>query len=178
MTTKSPNRKPQVAIIGSSEADEQLMAYAEQAGRVVARCGAALVTGGRAGIMEAASKGCAEAGGTVIAVVPGTGMDDANGYAHFVIPTGMGWARNVITGIAGDVVIVLGGAAGTLSEIAYAWMYDRPILALSPSGGWAAKAAGTAIDHRRSDTVVDCKSIDELESALREQLSKLEARPR
>lgn len=173
MKVKPSNRRPQVAIIGSSEADAQLLSLAEQTGRVVAACGAALVTGGRGGIMEAASKGCAEAGGTVIAIVPGTGMDEANGYAHFVVPTGMGWARNVITGIAGDVVIVLGGAAGTLSEIAYAWMYDRPILALRPSGGWAEKAAGMAIDHRRDDVVVDCESVEALEAALREQLAAL-----
>ena len=99
-------------------------------------------------------------------------MDEANGYAHYVIPTGLGWARNVITGIAGDVIVVIGGAAGTLSEIAFAWMYDRPVIALSGSGGWAEKTAGQAIDHRRKDVVIDCGSIAELETALREQLRK------
>ncbi|MFQ5424431.1 MAG: TIGR00725 family protein [Phycisphaerae bacterium] len=170
MTNPTSNRRPQVAIIGSSEADEALMSLAEQIGRIVAELGAALVTGGREGIMEAASKGCAEAGGTVIAVVPGTSMDEANGYAHFVIPTGLGWARNVITGIAGDVIVVLGGAAGTLSEIAFAWMYDRPILALRPSGGWAEQTAGRSLDHRRKDVVLDCRTVAELEIALRQCL--------
>lgn len=50
------NRRPQVAIIGASEADPDMLALAEQAGAVVARVGAALVTGGRAGVMAAASK--------------------------------------------------------------------------------------------------------------------------
>lgn len=165
-------RRPQVGIIGSSEADEAMMRLAEGAGRVVAKLGAALVTGGRDGIMSAASKACAEAGGIVIAVIPGTGMDEANSYCHYVIPTGMGWARNVITAIAGDVMIVIGGAAGTLSEIAYAWMYDRPIIALSASGGWAKRLAGERIDHRREDTIVDCRSVEQLEAALRKLLPK------
>ncbi len=165
-----PTRKPQVAIIGSSEADENMLRLAEQAGGVVARLGAALVTGGRDGIMAAASKGCMEAGGVVIAVTPGTDINQTNGYSHFVIPTGLGWARNTITAIAGDVILVIGGAAGTLSEIAYAWMYDRPIVALSCSGGWAEKLAGQKVDHRRSDAIVDCKTIAELEAALKARL--------
>lgn len=175
----TPMRRPQVAILGSSEADETMLRLAEQAGAVVARAGAALVTGGRDGIMAAASRGCAEAGGMVIAVVPGTSMDEANSFTHYVIPTGLGWARNVITAIAGDVIIVIGGAAGTLSEIAFAWMYDRPILALTASGGWAERLAGTRVDHRRLDAIVDCPTIDALESALRDRLKQLSStRPR
>jgi uncharacterized protein (TIGR00725 family) len=172
----TPLRRLQVSIIGSSEADETMIRLAEEAGRVVARAGLALVTGGRDGIMSAASAGCAAAGGTVIAVVPGTGMDEANPYSHYVIPTGLGWARNVITAIAGDIIVVIGGAAGTLSEIAFAWMYDRPIIALSQSGGWAKELAGRAVDHRRSDGIVDCRDIGEFEAALREQVARLKDR--
>jgi len=166
------NRRQQVAIIGSSEADEQMIEVAEQAGRLIAELGAAVVTGGRDGIMAAASKGCADAGGTVIAVTPHTQMDDVNPYAHYHIPTGMGWVRNAITGIAGDVVLVIGGAAGTLSEIAYAWMHDRPVVALSESGGWAQRLAGESVDHRRKDAVIDCRSIDDLKATLRKLLDK------
>lgn len=166
MNNPSPLRRPQVAIIGSSEADESMLVLAEQAGAVVARLGFALVTGGRDGIMAAASRGCAMAGGTVIAVVPGTSMGEANEFTHYVIPTGLGWARNVITAIAGDVIVVIGGAAGTLSEIAFAWMYDRPILALSASGGWAKELAGRPVDHRRGDVIVECRTIAEFEIAL------------
>jgi uncharacterized protein (TIGR00725 family) len=167
MTVEKVIRRPQVAIIGSSEADAPMLRLAEQAGAVVAKHGFALVTGGRDGIMAAASRGCAEAGGTVIAVVPGTGMDEANEYTHYVIPTGLGWARNVITAIAGDVIVVIGGAAGTLSEIAFAWMYDRPIIALSASGGWAKQLAGRAVDHRRSDKIIDCRDMAQFEAALK-----------
>ena len=167
------HRIPQVAVIGSSEADEAVLKVAEQVGAVVARLGAALVTGGRDGIMAAASKGCAEVGGTVIAVTPHKGMNEVNDYAHYHIPTGMGWARNAITGIAGDVVVVIGGAAGTLSEIAYAWMYDRPILALSCCEGWSKRIAGQKIDDRRDDVIVDCPSVAAFEAALRIELARL-----
>ncbi len=171
-------RRLQVAIMGSSEAHEDMLRLAEQAGAVVARLGAALVTGGRGGIMEAASRGCAEGGGLVLAVTPGTDMNEANPYVHYVIPTGLGWARNVITAISGDIIVVIGGASGTLSEISFAWMYDRPIVALSQSGGWALKLAGHTIDHRRSDPIIDCRSIEELEAALRKLLADPNIRTR
>jgi len=170
MPSAATSRVPQVAVIGSSEADAPALDVAEQVGAIVARLGAAIVTGGRGGVMAAASKGCAEAGGTVIAVTPHQQMDEVNDHAHYHIPTGMGWARNCITGIAGDVVVVIGGAAGTLSEIAYAWMYDRPILALSCCEGWSRRIAGQAIDNRRSDVIVDCRSVEEFEAALKDRL--------
>jgi hypothetical protein len=172
MVNDAVRRRRQVAIIGSSEADERMLKWAEQAGEVVAALDAALVTGGRDGIMAAASRGCAKAGGVVISVIPGTGMEEANEYTHYVIPTGLGWARNVITAIAGDVILAIGGAAGTLSEMAFAWMYDRPIVALSESGGWAERLAGQKVDQRRSDVIVDCRSIDELRSALASALQR------
>jgi len=152
-----------------------MLKLAEAAGAVVARTGFALVTGGRDGIMAAASKGCALAGGTVIAVVPGTSMDEANPYTHYVIPTGLGWARNVITAIAGDVIVVIGGAAGTLSEIAFAWMYDRPIIALSAGGGWAKELAGRKVDHRRNDAIIECKTVADFEAALRAEARRIGA---
>lgn len=166
------NRIPQVAVIGSSEADPTMLEIAEQAGALVARLGAAIVTGGRGGVMAAASKGCANAGGVVIAVTPHKQMDDVNDYAHYHIPTGMGWARNCITGMAGDVVLVIGGMAGTMSEIAYAWMYDRPIIAMTCCEGWSKRIAGEKIDSRRNDTIVGCGTIAELENALKAHLPK------
>lgn len=165
-------RIPQVAVIGSSEADETMLKVAEQAGTIIARLGAALVTGGRDGIMSAASRGCAAAGGIVLAVTPHRAMDEVNDFAHYHIPTAMGWARNCITGIAGDVVLVIGGAAGTLSEIAYAWMYNRPIVAMSCCEGWSKRIAGQSVDHRRNDVVIDCRSIAELEPILKGLLEK------
>jgi uncharacterized protein (TIGR00725 family) len=122
--------------------------------------------------MDAASKGCAR-GRRHHPRRPRN--DDGRGqWSLPYVSTGLGWARNVITAIAGDVILAIGGAAGTLSEIAFAWMYDRPIIALSPGGGWAARLAGECIDHRRTDKIIDCRTITELESALRAQLRSRE----
>lgn len=182
MSTVDPStrfRRPQIAVIGSSEEDGDMMALAEKVGAAIARVGAALTTGGRGGVMAAASKGCAEAGGIVIAITPYTGINEVNAHSHYVIPTGLGWARNVVTAIGGDVIVAIGGAAGTLSEIAYAWMYNRPIVAMSSSGGWAAKMAGQRIDHRRDDVIIDCPSIEQLEPILRRLLDEvLHEKPR
>lgn len=167
------NKRFQIGIMGASKADEPLARLAEQAGRAVANVGAALVTGGRGGIMEAASRGCAQAGGTVIAVTPYTDMYEVNEWAHYVIPTGMGWARNCVSAISGDVIILVGGSAGTLSEAAFAWMHNRPIIALRQSGGWADKLAGQKIDNRRDDVVIDCVDIAQLEAILRTQLARI-----
>jgi len=48
-----------------------------------------------------------------------------------------------------------GGRAdsGTLSEIAYAWAYNKPIVALTCADGWGKKLAGESLDNRRSDSV-------------------------
>lgn len=165
--------------MGSSEADDRMMEMAFKSGQIVAKLGVALVTGGRGGIMEAASKGCAEAGGLVLAVTPGTDMNEANPFVHYVIPTGLGWARNVITAISGDIIVIIGGASGTLSEAAFAWMYNRPIVALSESGGWAKELAGKPMDHRRvGEVIVDCRSIEELEPILRKLLADPKIRER
>jgi uncharacterized protein (TIGR00725 family) len=70
-----------------------------------------------------------------------------------VIPTGLGHARNALTALAGDVVIAIGGGAGTLSELAFAWMHGRPIVVVEGSGGWADALARRGIDARRSSTI-------------------------
>ena len=52
----------------------------------------------------------------------------------------MGYARNLSVVASGDVVIALGGAWGTLSEIAWRATSDRPVILLdtwtvTPPGG-------------------------------------------
>jgi len=57
--------------------------------------------------------------------------------------------------------VLVGGGAGTLSEAAYAWQLDRPIIALSTTGGWAAQLAGQGIDQRPRRPVLDAKTPQE-----------------
>ena len=112
--------------------------------------------------MQAASEGARAAPsyreGDVIGVLPGYDPDAANGFVDIPIPTGMGEARNVVLVALADVVIVIGGGAGTLSEIALAWRLGKPVIALRTSDGWAMELAGRAIDDRRTDTILAADS--------------------
>jgi uncharacterized protein (TIGR00725 family) len=120
----------QISVIGGSEGDPDILGEAEVVGRGIAEAGALLVCGGRTGVMEAASRGASEAGGTVIGVLPTTDPKDANPYVTHVIATGIGQARNLAVVASGDAVIAIGGAWGTLSEIAFARRLERPVVAL------------------------------------------------
>jgi len=45
-------------------------------------------------------------------------------------------------------MVVIGGGAGTLSEVSLAWSYRRLIVAMEGSGGTADKVVGTKLDGR------------------------------
>lgn len=160
-------RRPQALVIGDSDAAAEQLRLADAVGALIARLGMTLVTGGRGGVMEAASRSAAIAGATVVSIVPSAQMEDANPWSSVVIPTGLGHARNAVTALAGDLAIVIGGGAGTLSEIAFAWIHGRPILALSGSGGWADATATSPPDARRSSTLTHCPDLAALENAIR-----------
>lgn len=165
-------RRPQVTVIGNSEASSAATQAAEQVGCMLARLGCTVITGGGAGVMEAVSRGVRLAGGgPTIGILPGSSLRDGNAYLDVVIPTGAGYARNMTNVLSADVVIVIGGATGTLSEMAFAWMFDKPVVALCGHGGWADKLAGERLDERRDDTVRRASTIEELEAIVREFIS-------
>jgi len=89
-----------------------------------------VVCGGLGGAMEAASRGAANAGGTVIGIVPGTSVEEANPHCTQVVASGIGHARNLAVVSSGDVVIAIGGEWGTLSEIGLARAIGRTVVAL------------------------------------------------
>lgn len=113
-----PAEVPYVAVIGASQATDADVADAEQVGRLLAAAGAIVVCGGRGGVMAAVSRGAASAGGTVIGMLPGDGRADANEWVTVSIPTGMGELRNGLIVRTAEAIIAVGGAYGTLSEIA------------------------------------------------------------
>ena len=155
-----------VAVIGSGEPDALLDTLAEQVGRTVASAGYGLVCGGLGGVMEAACRGARAVHGTgsgrIIGILPGTQKDAANDYVDVAIATGIGYARNVLVVLSADAVVAVGGATGTLSEIAYAWQHGKPICALVPGGGWGARLAGETLDSKRSDRVHAVATAEEL----------------
>ncbi len=124
--------KPQVSVIGAGGAaeDSETWRLAEEVGRLLAEAGATVVCGGRGGVMEAVSKGAANAGGEVIGVLPWTEPSEANEHCTHVVATGVGHARNLAVVSSGQVVIAIGGEWGTLSEIGHARSIGRTVVAL------------------------------------------------
>ncbi len=156
-------RRFQVVLIGDSDADAAACRLAEEIGACIARHGAVLISGGRGGVMEAASRGAQSAGGWTVGIVPSEDFSQANPACDVVIPTGLGWARNAVNVLSGDLVVAVGGRAGTLSEIAYAWGYGKPVIAFTGAGGWAARLAGERIDDRRTDRIIPVSTVEEFE---------------
>jgi uncharacterized protein (TIGR00725 family) len=124
--------RPQISVIGSGtcEQDSELALLAEDVGRRIAEASAVLVCGGMGGVMEAASRGAAEAGGTVIGIVPTASTADANPHCTHVVATGIGHARNLAVAASGEAVIAIGGEWGTLSEIGFARRLGRAVVTL------------------------------------------------
>ena len=123
-------RPLQISVIGAGAEDPELAALAEEVGRLVAEAGARLVCGGRGGVMKAASRGAAAAGGEVIGILPTADPGDANPHVTHLVATGIGQARNLAVVASGDAVIAVGGAWGALSEIAFARSLGRAVIGL------------------------------------------------
>jgi uncharacterized protein (TIGR00725 family) len=115
---------------GDCEQDSGVARLAEEVGRRLAEAGAVVVCGGLGGVMEAASRGAAEAGGTVIGVIPWDSPAQANPHCTHVVSTGIGYARNLAVVASGEAVIAVGGEWGTLSEIGHARNIDRTVVTL------------------------------------------------
>jgi uncharacterized protein (TIGR00725 family) len=111
---------PYIAVIGASEPTPEQEQAAEDVGRGLGGAGCVVITGGRGGVMAAASRGAHEAGATVIGLLPGSDRREANEWVQIALPTGLGDVRNALVVRSADAVIAVGGAYGTLSEIALA----------------------------------------------------------
>lgn len=127
----------QVSVIGSGAEAE---ARAEEVGRLLARRGCVVVTGGRGEVMAAAARGAKAAGGTTVAIVPGESRAGANDWSDVVVATGIGHARNLAVVASGDAVVAVGGRWGTLAEIGFARVLGRPVVILEP--GWEIEGEG------------------------------------
>jgi len=135
-------RARQISVIGSGDAEQDSKAalLAKEVGRRLAEAGVVLVCGGLGGVMEAASRGAAEVGGTVIGIVPWDSPGEANPHCTHVVSTGIGYARNLAVVASGEAVIAVGGEWGTLSEIGHARELDRTVVALR---SWTLRGEGS-----------------------------------
>lgn len=122
-----------IGVIGAGACDARVAGRAAAVGRLIAESGRGLVCGGLGGVMEAACRGAAEAGGLTVGILPGNSAADANPYVTLAIPTGMGPARNVIIVRSAAALVAVDGGPGTLSEIAHALQLGVPVVSL---GSW------------------------------------------
>ena len=137
-----------IAVIGSSNPpDPEFIALGEAVGRELAKRGVTVVCGGLSGVMEAVCRGAKSEGGTTIGILPGRVSSDANDYVDIPIVTTMGYSRNVIVVHTGAACIAIGGAFGTLCEIAYALDARIPVVGLR-SWPLTETGEGTAIHDR------------------------------
>jgi len=147
MTTSE--RPLRIAVCGAGECDAALAQEAEAVGRAIAQAGAVLICGGLGGVMEAAARGAASAGGLTIGLLPGARAADANPWIRIPLPTGLGEARNTLIARTADAVVAVGGEWGTLSEVAFARKLGIRVVLLRPApltAGLGLEVADTAAE--------------------------------
>ena len=145
-------RRPVIAVIGDGLVAPQSPAWtaAFDVGRNLVDHAFRVATGGLGGVMEAACQGARSStsyrSGDTIGILPGDSPDDANPFVDIPLPTGLHMARNTVVAHS-QAVIAIGGGAGTLSEIAAAWILGRLVVALRLPG-WSGRLADHPLDHR------------------------------
>lgn len=119
---------PSVAVFGSSEArpGDPLYEDARAVGRGLARDGYRVVTGGYAGVMEAASRGAREAGGPTLGVLTTIFRDRRpNRFLTQILTTADLPERMRALVTVSGAYVVLWGRSGTLAEVALVWALQR-----------------------------------------------------
>jgi uncharacterized protein (TIGR00725 family) len=126
--------RPPIGVIGAREASEAQLADALALGRGLAEMGLVVLCGGLVGVMTAVSKGAAEAGGTVVGMLPDGDWRTANPWVTIPIATGIGVARNALIPRAALLLVAIGGGYGTISEMAFGLQFGKPVLAIGGAG--------------------------------------------
>ena len=131
-----------VTVFGSARVAPEDAEYrlAEELGRLLAGAGFAICNGGYGGVMEASSRGAAEAGGQTTGVLCSIFPDrDGNRWSGSIVMTDSLMERIEELIERGDAYVVLRGGTGTLLEFAAVWelinkrmMREKPIVLIGP----------------------------------------------
>ncbi len=145
-------RKPMIGVMGASANDglddgeaTRLHRLADALGMAIARADCFLVTGATTGLPAMVAQAFRRQGGFALGISPAEnraehvqryGLPDDG--ADVIIYTGFGYkGRNVINIRSSDIVIIFGGATGTLNEFTIAYDEGKIIGVLEGSGGVA-----------------------------------------
>jgi len=117
-----------VAVFGSSQPGPESLEYAlaREVGSTLAAAGYSVVTGGYGGVMEGASRGAQESGGSALGVLTEIFSDRRpNPYLTEQLHSEdlYGRTRELID--ACDAYVVLPGQTGTLAELTWVWALRR-----------------------------------------------------
>ncbi len=91
-------------------------------------------------MMEAVCRGARSREGFTVGILPGNDRRSANEWVSLPIATGVGQARNMAVVRSSQAVIAIGGAYGTLAEMAFALDSDIPVVGI---GSWRLARSGT-----------------------------------
>lgn len=121
-----------ISVIGghAKNTHQDATILAENVGAELAKRGFGVVCGGGDGIMEAACRGCRQAGGLTVGILKGNDPAEANSEVEVAIPTSLDVASNNLVIWSGEGVIAFAGRYGTLNEIALALDFGKPIVLL------------------------------------------------
>ena len=112
--------RPAVSVFGSARVDEQTSAYiaARETAGLFAGAGFAVVTGGGPGVMEAANRGCQEAGGLSVGFnIELPHEQGLNPYCDLSLTFKHFYARKVMFVKAAEGFVIFPGGFGTLDEL-------------------------------------------------------------
>jgi len=135
----------EIAVFGSSEPTPGSPLYEEarETGRLLAQAGYTVLTGGYGGVMEGASQGAEEAGGSTVGVLCDVFSErSANRFVQDSIQTGDLLERTRVLIERASAYVILHGKAGTLAELTFTWalhragcLPERPVVLLGD--GWS-----------------------------------------
>jgi uncharacterized protein (TIGR00730 family) len=111
---------PAVTVFGSARTapDDPVYELARSIGRKLAECGFAVITGGGPGAMEAANRGCQEAGGLSVGCNIELPHEQAlNSYVDLGVEFRYFFARKTMFVKYADAFVILPGGFGTLDEL-------------------------------------------------------------
>ena len=144
--------RPVAGVMGASENDaltesgkSRVKELAERLGAALARHSCILVTGATTGLPDLVARAFRKHGGFALGISPASsrrehvdryGLPDEG--SDVIVYTGFGYkGRNVINVRSSDIVLIFGGATGTLNEFTIAYDEGKVIGVLEGSGGVA-----------------------------------------
>ena len=159
-------RKPVIGVMGASANDalsaaqaDRLRGLVEDLGSAIAQAGCILITGATTGLPDLVAQAFRKHGGFALGISPAENrLEHATRYglpedgADVIVYTGFGYkGRNVVNIRSSDIVLIFGGAIGTLNEFTIAYDEGKVIGVLEGSGGVADHLA-KIIDYCRKAT--------------------------